>query len=143
MLGHDSRLAGTSRYRKNVALRASRRNHALTMNPLADEMARRIRAQGPLTVAEFMAEALGHPEYGYYTTRDPFGRRGDFTTAPEISQIFGELIGLWCADLWDRMGRPDPLLLVELGPGRGTLLADALRAARVMPGFLEASRPHL
>jgi NADH dehydrogenase [ubiquinone] 1 alpha subcomplex assembly factor 7 len=113
------------------------------MNPLAEALARRIRAQGPLTVAEFMAEALGHPEYGYYMTRDPFGRRGDFTTAPEISQVFGELIGLWCADLWQRAGRPAPILLVELGPGRGTLLADALRAARRAPAFLEALRLHL
>src|SRR5258708_33969819 len=112
------------------------------MTPLEEVLARRIRAQGPLTVAEYMAEALGHPEYGYYTTRDPFGRRGDFTTAPEISQGFGELIGLWGADLWDRMGRPDPLLLVELGPGRGTLMAHPLRAARVMPGFLPAPRIH-
>src|SRR5260221_5392859 len=114
-----------------------------TMTPLEELLARRIRAQGPLTVAEFVAEALGHPEYGYYATRDPLGRRGDFTTAPEISQIFGELIGLWSIDLWDRMGRPAPFILAELGPGRGTLMADALRAARIMPAFLDALRPHL
>jgi len=113
------------------------------MNPLAEALARRIRAQGPLTVAEYMAEALGHPDYGYYMMRDPLGRAGDFTTAPEISQVFGELIGLWGADLWDRAGRPDPLLIVELGPGRGTLLADALRAAQVMPAFRRAVRLHL
>jgi NADH dehydrogenase [ubiquinone] 1 alpha subcomplex assembly factor 7 len=113
------------------------------VNPLEELLARRIRTQGPLTVAEFMAEALGHPEYGYYATRDPLGRRGDFTTAPEISQVFGELIGLWCVDLWDRAGRPDPFILGELGPGRGTLMADALRAARVVPQFLAALRLHL
>jgi len=113
------------------------------MTPLEEVLARRIRTQGPLTVAEFMAEALGHPEYGYYATRDPLGRRGDFTTAPEISQIFGELIGLWCVDLWDRAGRPAPFILAELGPGRGTLMADAMRAARVMPEFLAALRLHL
>jgi NADH dehydrogenase [ubiquinone] 1 alpha subcomplex assembly factor 7 len=113
------------------------------VNPLGELLARRIRTHGPLTIGEFMAEALGHPEYGYYATRDPFGRRGDFTTAPEISQIFGELIGLWCADLWERMGRPAPFILAELGPGRGTLMADALRAARIMPGFLAAMRLHL
>src|SRR5258708_24085261 len=113
------------------------------MTPLEEVLARRIRPQGPLTVVEFMAEALGHPEYGYYATRDPLGRRGDFTTAPEISQAFGELIGLWCVDLWDRAGRPAPFMLVELGPGRGTLMADALRAARVMPEFLAALRLHL
>jgi NADH dehydrogenase [ubiquinone] 1 alpha subcomplex assembly factor 7 len=113
------------------------------VSPLEELLARRIRTQGPLTVAEFMAEALGHPEYGYYATRDPLGRRGDFTTAPEISQVFGELIGLWCADIWDRMGRPAPFILAELGPGRGTLMTDALRAARVMPEFLAALRLHL
>jgi NADH dehydrogenase [ubiquinone] 1 alpha subcomplex assembly factor 7 len=113
------------------------------VNALEELLARRIRTQGPLTVAEFMAEALGHPEYGYYATRDPLGRRGDFITAPEISQIFGELIGLWCADLWDRAGRPTPFTLAELGPGRGTLMADALRAANVMPEFIAALRLHL
>jgi NADH dehydrogenase [ubiquinone] 1 alpha subcomplex assembly factor 7 len=113
------------------------------VNPLEEVLARRIRTQGPLTVGEFMAEALGNPEYGYYATRDPLGRRGDFTTAPEISQIFGELIGLWCVDLWDRAGRPSPFILAELGPGRGTLMGDALRAARVVPQFLSALRLHL
>src|SRR5258707_2477586 len=113
------------------------------MAPLEEVLARRIRTQGPLTVAEFMAEALGHPEYGYYATRDPLGRRRDFTTAPEISQVFGELIGMWCVDLWDSGGRPAPFILAELGPGRGTLMADALRAARVMPEFLAALRLHL
>ena len=113
------------------------------MTPLGEVLARRIRAHGPLTVADFMAEALGHPEYGYYTTRDPLGRAGDFTTAPEISQVFGELIGLWCADLWSRMGRPDPVILAELGPGHGTLMRDALRAARLVPEFLKAVRLHL
>ncbi|MGK9168114.1 SAM-dependent methyltransferase [Inquilinus limosus] len=88
-----------------------------------------------------MAEALGHPRHGYYVTRDPLGAAGDFTTAPEISQIFGELIGLWCADLWQRLGSPDPVLLVELGPGRGTLMQDALRAiGRAAPGFRAALR---
>jgi NADH dehydrogenase [ubiquinone] 1 alpha subcomplex assembly factor 7 len=110
---------------------------------LGESLARRIRTYGPLTVAEFMAEALGHPQHGYYMTRDPLGQRGDFITSPEISQVFGELIGLWAADLWDRMGRPDGLILAELGPGRGTLMADALRAARLMPGFLHAARLHL
>jgi NADH dehydrogenase [ubiquinone] 1 alpha subcomplex assembly factor 7 len=113
------------------------------VNPLGELLARRIRIHGPLTVADFMAEALGHPDYGYYRTHDPLGRRGDFITAPEVSQIFGELIGLWCADLWERAGRPSPSLLVELGPGRGTLMADALRATRVMPGFADAMRLHL
>ncbi|MDB5409662.1 MAG: synthase subunit beta [Rhodospirillales bacterium] len=113
------------------------------MTALGDRLAQRIRMHGPLTVAEFMAEALGNPQHGYYMTRDPLGRGGDFITAPEISQVFGELIGLWAADLWDRIGRPEPLVLAELGPGRGTLMADALRAARLMPGFLAALQLHL
>ncbi|MBI1207645.1 MAG: class I SAM-dependent methyltransferase [Azospirillum sp.] len=90
-----------------------------------------------------MAEALLHPRHGYYTTGDPFGAAGDFVTAPEISQMFGELVGLWCADTWDRLGRPDPVHLVELGPGRGTLMQDALRAVRVAPAFRAALRLHL
>jgi len=110
---------------------------------LGDLIARRIRATGPLTIAEFMTEALQHPRLGYYATRDPFGAAGDFITAPEVSQVFGELIALWCADVWARMGRPDPALLVEPGPGRGTLMADALRALAVAPGFRRALRLHL
>jgi len=111
---------------------------------LLDLLRRRIAVDGPLTVAQYMAEALGHPRHGYYITRDPLGAAGDFTTAPEISQVFGELVGLWCADQWQRMGAPDPALLVELGPGRGTLMQDALRAiGRAAPGFRKALRLHL
>lgn len=103
-----------------------------------------IRAEGPIGLDRTMALALGHPEHGYYMRRDPLGAAGDFTTAPEISQMFGELIGLWCADRWQAMGKPDPVLLVELGPGRGTLAADAVRAvARAMPSFRAALRLHL
>src|SRR3546814_2767101 len=90
-----------------------------------------------------MATALMHPEHGYYATRDPFGAAGDFVTAPEISQTFGELIGLWAAVVWQGMGEPDPVTLVELGPGCGTLMADALRAARGVPAFRAALRVHL
>jgi NADH dehydrogenase [ubiquinone] 1 alpha subcomplex assembly factor 7 len=111
--------------------------------PLARLLARRIAVEGPITVAAFMADALGHPAHGYYVTRDPLGAAGDFTTAPEISQMFGELVGLWAADTWARIGAPDPVLLVELGPGRGTLMADALRAARTVPAFRAAVRVHL
>ncbi|MGO8915961.1 MAG: class I SAM-dependent methyltransferase [Stellaceae bacterium] len=113
------------------------------MNELSRLVAQRIRATGPLTVADFMTEALLHPRLGYYTTRDPLGARGDFTTAPEISQIFGELIGLWCADAWEKMGRPARVILAELGPGRGTLMADALRALKRAPDFRRALRLHL
>jgi NADH dehydrogenase [ubiquinone] 1 alpha subcomplex assembly factor 7 len=103
-----------------------------------------IAAEGPIPVARFMAEALGHPEHGYYRTRDPLGVAGDFITAPEIAQVFGELIGAWCAVLWEQAGRPDPVQLVELGPGRGTLMADALRlAGKVAPAFDAAAKLHL
>ena len=87
------------------------------MSALAALLAQRIRDAGPLGIDEYMAVALTDPEHGYYATRDPLGAGGDFITAPEVSQIFGELIGLWCADTWMRLGRPDPVLLVELGPG--------------------------
>jgi NADH dehydrogenase [ubiquinone] 1 alpha subcomplex assembly factor 7 len=113
------------------------------MTPCEEHLRRRILHEGPLTIADFMGDALGHPQHGYYITRDPFGRAGDFTTAPEISQMFGELIGLWCAEVWQQMGAPDKLHLVEIGPGRGTLSADLLRAGKRLPGFLKASDLHL
>ncbi|WP_299647911.1 class I SAM-dependent methyltransferase [uncultured Tateyamaria sp.] len=107
---------------------------------LRDDLAARIAAQGPITVAEYMAEALLHPTYGYYSTRDPLGAEGDFTTAPEISQMFGELVGLSLAQSWLDQGAPSPFTLAELGPGRGTLMADILRATARVPGFLGAAR---
>ena len=110
---------------------------------IADKIVRRIRAEGPLTVAAYMAMALHDPEGGYYARRGPIGAEGDFTTAPEISQIFGELIGLWCAELWGRIGRPDPVVLAELGPGRGVLMSDLLRAAGTVPEFRRALRVFL
>jgi len=113
------------------------------VTPLGEELLRRIRLSGPMTVAAFMAEALAHPAHGYYRTADPVGAAGDFTTAPEVSQMFGELLGLWCLDLWERMGAPVPVRLVELGPGRGTLIADALRATRIRPEFHAAATLHL
>ena len=107
---------------------------------IADKIVRRIRAEGPLTVAAYMAMALHDPEGGYYARRGPIGAAGDFTTAPEISQVFGELIGLWCAELWQRIGRPDPVVLAELGPGRGVLMNDLLHAAGTVPEFRRALR---
>jgi SAM-dependent MidA family methyltransferase len=98
----------------------------MSPTPLEARLAARIAADGPIPVADYMAEANAH----YYATRDPFGVEGDFTTAPEISQMFGELIGIWCADLWQRAGEPGTARYVELGPGRGTLAEDALRAMR-------------
>lgn len=102
-----------------------------------------IRIEGAISVHRFMAEVLMHPEHGYYRHRDPLGAAGDFITAPEISQMFGELLGLWLADRWEAIGRPDPVRLVELGPGRGTLMADALRAMRVVPELLDAADVHM
>jgi NADH dehydrogenase [ubiquinone] 1 alpha subcomplex assembly factor 7 len=116
---------------------------APVMTPLARLIGQRIALTGPISVADFMAEALGHPVHGYYRRATAIGRAGDFVTAPEVSQVFGELIGAWLAERWLALGRPDPVLLVELGPGRGTLLADALRATRGVPGFHAALRPHL
>jgi len=110
---------------------------------IAARLKRYIARDGPISVAAYMAEVLAHPRHGYYATRDPFGAAGDFVTAPEISQMFGELLGLWCAEAWQRLGRPDPVILAELGPGRGTLMADVLRAAKMAPGFREALRVHL
>jgi SAM-dependent MidA family methyltransferase len=92
-----------------------------------------IAEEGPISVERYIELALSHPEHGYYMNRDPFGASGDFTTAPEISQMFGELIGLWSAEVWNTMGRPEPLRFIEFGPGRGTLMSDALRAARIVP----------
>jgi len=96
-----------------------------------------------MPVSDYMALALSHPEHGYYRKADPLGARGDFITAPEIGQMFGELIGLWCAVTWRQAGCPAPFALVELGPGRGTLMADALRAARAVPEFGRAAALHL
>lgn len=113
------------------------------MTALLTHLRRRIALEGPLTVARYMEECLGNPAHGYYMTRDPFGAAGDFTTAPEISQMFGELVGLWAAVQWQAMGAPDSVHLVELGPGRGTLMADALRAVATVAPFRAAARVHL
>jgi NADH dehydrogenase [ubiquinone] 1 alpha subcomplex assembly factor 7 len=109
------------------------------MTALADLLIRRIAATGPITLADYMAECLLHPEHGYYTTATPFGAGGDFTTAPEISQMFGELLGLCLAQAWLDRGAPERFVLAELGPGRGTLMADVLRATRGVPGFHAAA----
>ena len=86
-----------------------------------------IESDGPMALDRYTGLCLGHPQHGYYMTRDPFGQGGDFTTAPEVSQVFGELIGVWCLSVWHMMGEPRLFALVELGPGRGTLMADVLR----------------
>jgi NADH dehydrogenase [ubiquinone] 1 alpha subcomplex assembly factor 7 len=112
-------------------------------SPLEAEIRRRIEAAGAMPVGEYMALCLTDPKHGYYTTRDPLGSRGDFITAPEVSQMFGELIGLWMAAVWKQMGAPEHVRIVELGPGRGTMMNDALRAAQVVPAFLDAVVLHL
>ncbi len=110
------------------------------MTALAQILAARIRAHGPMSLADYMADCLLHPQHGYYTTQNPFGSGGDFITAPDISQMFGELLGLSLAQAWLDQGAPNPFTLAELGPGRGTLMADVLRATKAVPGFHAAMR---
>ena len=112
-------------------------------SPLGERLQQLIRAHGPISVADYMADALFHPNDGYYMSQSPIGARGDFTTAPEVSQIFGELIGLWLVHAWTELGEPDLFTLVELGPGRGVMMQDILRAGAVRPGFLAAARVEL
>jgi len=111
------------------------------VTPIEHLLRREIAETGPLTVARFMELCLAHPEHGYYRVRDPLGAAGDFITAPEISQMFGEMIGIWIASVWDQMGRP-AFRLVELGPGRGTLMADVLRVLAQL-GAAGAAEPWL
>ncbi|MDD3444598.1 MAG: SAM-dependent methyltransferase [Zavarzinia sp.] len=113
------------------------------MTPLARILAERIAIEGPLPVSTVMTEALSHPVHGYYMTREPFGAAGDFTTAPEISQMFGEMLGLWLGAVWADMGAPSRVILAELGPGRGTLMADARRGLARVPGFPIDAPVHL
>ena len=110
---------------------------------LADRLAARIRSDGPMPLSDYMTACLLDPSDGYYATRDPFGAAGDFVTAPEISQMFGECLGLALAQAWLDQGSPAPVTLAEPGPGRGTLMADVLRATRGVPGFHAAARVHL
>jgi NADH dehydrogenase [ubiquinone] 1 alpha subcomplex assembly factor 7 len=114
-----------------------------SLSPLETEIRRMIKTTGPLPVAQYMALCLTHPKHGYYVTRDPFGAKGDFTTAPEVSQMFGELLGLWAAAVWQQMGAPERFHLVELGPGRGTMMRDALRAMKVVAACHRALSVHL
>lgn len=111
--------------------------------PLAARLRAQIRREGPITVRDYMRTCCCDPSHGYYVARPAIGAAGDFVTAPEMSQVFGELIGLWAAVVWQRMGSPSRFNLVELGPGRGTLMSDALRASRRVPGFLDAAELHL
>jgi NADH dehydrogenase [ubiquinone] 1 alpha subcomplex assembly factor 7 len=111
--------------------------------PLALELKDRIGRRGPIPISEFVGSCLNDSRHGYYHTQDAIGLRGDFTTAPEISQVFGELIGLWCVVVWQQMGAPSPCNLIELGPGRGTMMRDVLRVAANQPGFASAVKVSL
>ena len=112
------------------------------MTDLKKQLINRIQATGPVSLAAYMAECLMHPNHGYYQKEKVFGLEGDFTTAPEVSQMFGEMIGLWLADRWIKMGKPEAFSLVELGPGRGTLMADILRATSPVEEFQDAVSIH-
>jgi len=105
---------------------------------LAERLAAEIAANGPMSVSRYMDACLNDPAEGYYATRPALGADGDFLTAPHVTQMFGELLGLWAAEVWLRMGRPSPVRLVEIGPGDGTMMIDILRAARSVPAFLAA-----
>ncbi len=113
----------------------SDRADAPEITPLQERLIELIKLKGPITVADYMADALGHPHDGYYMSQKAIGADGDFTTAPEISQVYGELLGLWLIEAWQNMGSPKVFNLIELGPGRGVLMADMLRAARLRPEF--------
>lgn len=115
----------------------------MTETPLSAKLKAQIRRDGPISVDAYMSACLHDPEHGYYRRQPAIGAGGDFVTAPEISQAFGELIGLWSAVVWQQMGAPERLHLVEFGPGRGTLMRDALRAARILPRFRAALAVHL
>ena len=121
----------------------SRKQAVTEYSPLQSEIKRLIKTSGPMPVWRYMELCLTHPEFGYYVSRDPLGREGDFTTAPEVSQMFGELLGLWAASVWKAIGSPSLLRLIELGPGRGTMMADALRALRVLPPLYQSLSVHL
>ena len=112
-------------------------------SPLQSEIKKVIKSSGPMPVWRYMELCLTHPRHGYYVPRDPLGREGDFTTAPEVSQMFGELLGLWAPSVWKAIGSPSLLRLIELGPGRGTMMADALRALRVLPPLYQSLSIHL
>jgi SAM-dependent MidA family methyltransferase len=112
--------------------------------PLADKIKAIILANGPISVTDYFSLCLADPEHGYYKTREPFGQSGDFITAPEISQLFGEMLGIFLVQAWQRHGEPNPVNIAEIGPGRGTMMADILRVvAKLSPALYEAASVHL
>lgn len=138
-LKHPSAFAGKSTPEDAEAAAAAKSKE----NDLVQILRTMIEVKGPVTVSEFMQRALSHPQHGYYMKKDVFGTKGDFTTAPEISQMFGELIGVWCVATWQQMGMPSAIQIVELGPGRGSLMSDFLRAAKSFPPFYAALDIHM
>ncbi|AXV15866.1 TetR family transcriptional regulator [Neorhizobium sp. SOG26] len=119
-------------------------NAPSSTTPLAEKIKAIIRASGPISVTDYFALCLADPEYGYYKTREPFGRHGDFITAPEISQLFGEMIGVFMVHAWQRHRMPEGVRLVEIGPGRGTMMADMLRVMkRIAPQLFDSMNVHL
>ena len=119
---------------------ASTRSDDQNPSALEERLKRVIAQRGPISIADYMADALTHPHDGYYMNEVALGKDGDFITAPEVSQLFGELIGLWLVEAWHNLGSPEQFNLVELGPGRGVLMDDILRVARLRPAFLKAVR---
>ncbi|MBB4185354.1 class I SAM-dependent methyltransferase [Sinorhizobium terangae] len=113
-------------------------------NPLADKIKALIKTNGPISVTDYFSLCLADPQHGYYRVREPFGRAGDFTTAPEISQLFGEMIGIFLVHAWQEHGRPEPAIIAEIGPGRGTMMSDTLRViARLAPDLYRSASVHL
>ena len=112
------------------------------MTELNQHLCKLIKLHGPITISNYMTEALTNPKYGYYMQQKPFGAKGDFITAPEVSQMFGELIGLWFADIWLKMDRPRKVHFIELGPGNGTLMFDIIRVLKVLPDLLDVMEIH-
>lgn len=111
--------------------------------PLEEFIKKQIQHAGPMDLGQYMSIALSHPQHGYYMKQDPLGWAGDFTTAPEISQMFGEMLGIWAADAWLALRMPKKFALVECGPGRGTLMKDLMRAVKRVEGFHDAADIHL
>lgn len=111
--------------------------------PLEKEIKTKMLVNGPYTMARYMAECLTHPIYGFYNKKNAIGREGHFVTSPELTPVFGELIGLWCYMQWEKLGKPSEVCLAEIGPGKGTLMKDLLSAARVFPDFYESLSCHL
>jgi NADH dehydrogenase [ubiquinone] 1 alpha subcomplex assembly factor 7 len=134
-MAHLARATGTC---FSVVVMGAQRKLQGTYTPLAERLKARIAREGPISIADYMQACLADARAGYYRTRQPIGAEGDFITAPEISQIFGELLGLWAVAVWQGMGEPSGIVVAELGPGRGTLMADALRAWRSVPKFLDS-----